>query len=238
MKKCFLAVITALSLAGFSYAQDDEYEEEEVVYEEEAPAAPAAKPAPKKQAVVYEEVEEEDEAPVQKPKKASKPRPAGMPFVGIGIDVGGMLNQNANINVTFKLNESMELTAILGLWSRGETTAKDKNTGIEADLGDDAMQLAFGAGFDYYLNAGALLPFSVGGELIFNSPMTESSDDDALQMQINVLAGAHAELIKNLNLTGKVGLGINYDSFENNSVEKSRIDFGLVTKVYLTWFVF
>lgn len=234
MKKCFLAVITALSLAGFSYAQDDEYEEEEVVYEEEAPAPKAS--APKKQEVVYVEEDEEDEAPAKPAKKASKPRPAGMPFVGVGVDVGGLLNQNANINVTFKLNEAMELTAILGMWHRGETTVTAG--GVDQKQKDNYTELSIGVGFDYYLNAGSLLPFSIGGELIYNAPQTENADDDAMNLQINVLVGAHAELVKNLYLNGKVGLAMDYISYDTPATESSRLDLGLATKVYLTWFIF
>lgn len=229
MKKAFLAVITALSLAGFSYAQDDDYEEE-VVYEDEAPAAPAAKPAPKKQKVVYEEVEEdEDEAPAAKPAKKAK-KASGDAFIGIGIDLTEALNDNSRISVAFKLNPSMELSAILGFYHHGETTVEAG--GMESKQGDNYTALAIGAEFDYYLPT-PFLPTSIGGKFIYNSL---GEDTDALEF--GVVFGVHAELTKNLVLSGGVGLDFYYWMESQGDADASRMDFGLNPTVKLTWYAF
>ncbi len=163
MKKIFLSAVIALALCSYGYAQDEEeYEEEEA-----APAKVAKAPA-------YEEEEEEEEAPAPAPKKAEKKKEkkssSGAAFFGAGIDVGGLLNEAANIRLVFKLNESMELSGILGLWHHGETSSEDNN-GNKTDYKDNYTELSIGVGFDFFVMRN-LLPVSVGGEVIYTSPHT------------------------------------------------------------------
>ena len=239
MKKIFLSAVIALALCSYGYAQDEEeYEEEEA-----APAKVAKAPA-------YEEEEEEEEAPAPAPKKAEKKKEkkssSGAAFFGAGIDVGGLLNEAANIRLVFRLNESMELTAILGMYHHGESSWEDNN-GNKQDAKDNYTDLSVGAGFDFFIMRNAL-PVSIGGEIIYTSPAVieaagkefPSNDDTSLmRLNINVLLGAHAELVSNLYLTGKIGLAIEYDSVDvSNQGNGSYLDFALATKVYLTWFMF
>ena len=224
----FLAALTALALCSYSYAQDDEDE-----YEEEDAPARVVKEAP---APAVED-EEEDEAPVVKKaekKKAAKKSSGEGGFFGIGLDLTGVLANQAKINATFKLGDNMALTAILGFQHRGETTLEAN--GQEQDQGDDNTTLAIGAGFDFYPIQGAI-PFSIGGEIVYNS----LSENDS-RLDIDILAGVHGELVKNLVLSGKAGFAIDYnfgdDGAEQNKIEYSRVDFGLAYKVYLTWFAF
>ena len=238
MKKMFLAALTALALCSYSYAQDeDEYEEDD------APAR-VVKKAP----VVEDDEEEEEAAPAPKKveKKASKSAEGGAAFFGAGIDVGGLLNNAGNIRLVFKLGESMELSGILGFRHHGQTTAEDNN-GNKQDFKDNYTELSIGAGFDFFV-VREVLPVSVGGEIIYTSPyemetpmgrVNADDDTDLMKLDFNVLLGGHAELVKNLILTGKIGLNIEYNSASvNNQGDASYIDFGLATKVYLTWFMF
>jgi hypothetical protein len=61
---------------------------------------------------------------------------------------------------------------------------------------------------------------------------------------IDLVFGIHAEIVPNMILSGKVGLGIDY-VFSSNEVSSqaasietsvSRLDFGLKAGVYATWF--
>lgn len=236
MKKIFLSAVIAMALCSYGYAQD----EEEYYEEEEAPAKVTKAPA-------YEEEEEEEEAaPVaKKEKKKEKKSSSGGAFFGAGIDVGGLLNNAANLRLVFKLNESMELSAILGLYHHGESSWTP-NGGQEVKAGDNYTELSIGAGFDFFVMRN-ILPISVGGEIIYTSPnsitvagqtFVANDDTDLMLLQINLLLGGHAEIVKNLYLTGKIGLAIDYYSMSDNSGEGSFLDFGLATKVYLTWFMF
>ena len=240
MKKIFLSAVIALALCSYGYAQDeDEYEEEE------APAQVQKKaPAP-----AYEEEEEEDEAPVAKKadKKKEKKKSSGASgaFFGAGIDVGGLLNNAGNIRLVFKLNENMELAAILGMYHHGESSYTP-NGGQEEKQKDNYTDLSIGAGFDFFLKKD-FLPVSIGGEFIYSAPheielagkkIQANNDIDLTEIQVNILLGAHAELINNLFLTGKIGLGISYFSESDPAGEGSCLDFALATKVYLTWFMF
>ncbi len=222
MKKAFLAVTVALSMVGFSFAQDDEYEEE-VVYEEveEAPA--------KQEQVVYEEVVEEEPAA---PAKAKKAKSSGGAFLGIGMGFTTDFNQ---INMKFKLNDNMMITAILGLTLHGETTVEAG--GVEQKGGDDFTELAIGAGFDYFLPT-PFMATSVGGEFIYDSHGEQADGSDASDILFNVMFGAHAELVKNFVLSGKAGLGIDYFSgtTAGGAGDISRLDFGFKAGVYATWF--
>jgi hypothetical protein len=245
MKKMFLAAITALALCSYSYAQDD-YEDE---YEEDAPAREEAAPA----------VEEEDEAPAPAPaaKPAKKAKKSdGSAFLGIGMGLTSNFADKGlkEIDVKIKLNESMMVTAILGLYHFGETSTETKAAGqtTTVDAGDNHTAIALGAGFDYFLPT-PILPTSAGIDLIYASngetevvdeatktTSTESSGD----FMIDLVFGIHAEIVPNMILSGKVGLGIDY-IFRSNEVSNqlgsvetsvSRLDFGLKAGVYATWF--
>ena len=225
MKKIFLSAVIALALCSYGYAQDEEEYEEE-----EAPAKVTKAPA-------YEEEEEEEEAaPVAKKaekKKEKKASSGDQGFFGIGLDLTGMLARNNAINLTFRLNDNMLLSAIFGFQHQGETTHTPKQ-GDEVKDGDDANQLTIGAAFDFIL-VKKFIPFSVGGEFAYNS----LSEDDS-RIDFGVMAGLHGEIVPNLILTGKAGLGFLYnfgDEAGGNS-EYSRTDFGVLYKVYLTWFAF
>lgn len=231
MKKMFLAAITALAFCSYSYAQDDEYEDE---YEEEAPARVEEEPAPA--------IEEEEEAPAPKVEKKANKSSSGGAFMGIGM---GLTTDFDQLNLKFKLNESMMVTAIFGLLSHGETTYTTTTNGVEAetDAGDDYTEIAIGAGFDYFLPT-PLLPTSAGIELIYasngeqeNGAGEKFSSSDLL---INIMFGAHAEIIPNMILSGKVGFGIDWFSSEytagTQKTEASRVDFGLKAGVYASWF--
>ena len=236
MKKIFLSAVIAMALCSYGYAQDEEEYEEE-----EAPAKVTKAPA-------YEEEEEEEEAapaPKKAEKKKKEKKSSGEAFFGAGIDVGGLLNNAANLRLVFKLNESMELSAILGLYHHGESSWTP-NGGQEVKAGDNFTELSIGAGFDFFVMRN-ILPISVGGEIIYTSPnsvtvagqtFVANDDTDLMLLQINLLLGAHAEIVKNLYLTGKIGLAIDYYSMSDNTGEGSFLDFGLATKVYLTWFMF
>ena len=239
MKKIFLSAVIALALCSYGYAQDDEE------YEEEEAPAKVEKKAP-----AYEEEEEEEEAapaPKKAEKKKEKKKSSGNSgaFMGAGIDVGGLLNNAGNIRLVFRLNESMELAAILGMYHHGESSYTP-NGGTELKGKDNYTELSIGAGFDFFIKKD-FLPVSVGGEFIYTSPQqieaagqtfTANNDTDLMQIQINLLLGAHAELMDNLFLTGKIGLGIGYYSESDPAGEGSFLDFALATKVYLTWFMF
>lgn len=243
MKKMFLAAVTALALCSYGYAQDDEDE-----YEDDAPARV-------EQTSAFDE--DEEEAPAAKPAKVEKKanKSEGGAFLGIGMGLSSNFGDKGlkQIDVKIKLNESMMVTAILGLYHHGETTTETKAvTTIETDAGDNYTGLAIGAGFDYFLPT-PLLPTSAGIDLIYVSngetettdpatatTVTQSSGD----FLIDLMFGIHAEIVPNMILTGKAGLGFDYvfasredknaaGTVENNA---SRLDFGLKAGVYATWF--
>lgn len=224
MKKIFLSAVIALALCSYGYAQD----EEEYYEEEEAPAKVTKAPA-------YEEEEEEEEAAPapKKEKKKVKKSSGDQGFFGIGLDLTGALARQNAINLTFRLNDNMMLSAIFGFQHRGETTHTPKQ-GDEVKDGDDANQLSIGAAFDYIV-AKKFIPFSVGGEFAYNS----LSEDDS-RIDFGVMAGLHGEIVPNLVITGKAGLGFlyNFGDEEGGNSEYSRMDFGVLYKVYLTWFAF
>lgn len=209
MKKIFLACLTAMAMCSYSYAQydDDEYEEED-----EAPAhvekQKAAAPAKSSQ------------------KKSTK---SSAPFLGIGM---GFTTDFDQLNVKFKLNDQMMITAIFGLYHHGETTVEVDGKDVDQD--DDYTNIAIGAGFDYFLPT-PVLSTSVGGELIYSGTGEKAGDQDNLD--INIMFGAHAELIQNFVLSGKAGFGIGYRSWAANANnDASRWDFGFKAGVYATWF--
>ena len=239
----FLAAVTALALCSYSYAQDDEYEDE---YEDDAPArveAPAAD-------------DEEDEAPAKPAKTTKKAKSDGSAFLGIGMGLTSNFNdlQLKQIDVKIKLNESMMVTGILGLYHHGETTTETTAGGAstEVDAQDNYTGLAIGAGFDYFLPMPLLLT-SAGIDLIYVSNGETETDDITSNTKttvssgdflIDLMFGVHAEIVPNFILTGKVGLGFDYTytSTEVSSavgsvtVDNSRLDFGLKAGVYASWF--
>ena len=226
MKKAFVSIFAALALTGAAFAQEDEYEVveyEEVV--EEAPAQPAAAPAR-----TYPTTSTAKAAPA----KSSSDKP----FFGIGLDVIKAINGSGYLNFVFNLNPSIALTGIFGLSHHGETTVEANS--VKQDMGDDYTAIHIGAGFDYYLPSN-LSPFSVGGEFIFNR-----FKEDNCAIDFNFLAGVHANLAKNLVLSGKAGLNMEYqwstelvEGGENGyEYDVSRFDWSIAYKVYFTWFVF
>ncbi len=213
MKKIFLAALTAMALCSYGYAQDDDDDE----YEDEAPAVAAPAPAP---------------AASQSSAPAAAPAQSGAGFLGLGIDLANAITGGGleRFYVTIRFAPNMELSVILGLYHHGETTHETKNPSAEFDQGDDYTQLSLGVGFDMVV-AQMLLPITAGGELIY----THWGEDD-MQLSINLLLGFRANLVANLYLTGKVGLGFDYFDEETAANEDSRIDVGFKTAVLLHWF--
>ncbi len=243
MKKMFVAVMAAAALSSYSFAQDygapyqEQYPQQQNYQDPYQQQAPQTAPYQGQPQPAYQETYPQP----QQTYDYAQPVPqlatgSSTPFFGIGLDLEGLLNSNYNIRASFRLNESMELSAILGLWHHGETTAK--TGGVEADAKDNHTLLNIGAAFDYYLMQN-LIPLSVGGELIYSMDSDGSGDNanDYSQFQINILAGAHAKLVENLYLTGNAGLSIQYIGADNGTTEASRWDVGLCTRVYLSWFV-
>ena len=193
-------------MALCSYGYAQDDDDDE--YEDEAPAVAAPAPAP---------------AASQSSAPAAAPAQSGAGFLGLG---GGL----ERFYATIKVAPNMELSIILGLYHHGETTRENKANGGEADQGDDYTQLTLGVGFDMVV-AQMLLPVTAGGELIY----THWGEDD-MQLSINLLLGFRANLVANLYLTGKVGLGFDYFDEETAANEDSRIDVGFKTAVLLHWF--
>ena len=235
MKKIFLSAVIALALCSYGYAQDeDEYEEED-----EAPAKVV------KKAAVEEDEEEEDEAPVAKKEKKKEKKSSGdQGFFGIGLDLTGLISRQSTVNFTFRLNDNMMLSAILGFQHYGETTVTANGT--DTGMQDDATILSIGAAFDYIV-VQKFIPFSIGGEFIYNS-LPDGAGPDAVpaategnsSIDIGFLAGVHGAIVPNLVLSGKAGLEIEYafGDIVGGGGDYSHIDFGMVYKVYLTWFAF
>ena len=244
MKKMFLAAVTALALCSYSYAQDDEYEDE---YEDDAPAR-----VEKTSSADDEEEESVQSAKVEKKKKSSD----GSAFLGIGMGLTSNFGDKTlkNIDVKIKLNESMMVTAILGLYHFGETSTETKAAGqtVTVDASDNHTAIAIGAGFDYFLPM-PLLPTSIGADMIYASNGETEVTDEATKttttnssgdFMFDIVFGVHAEIVPNMILSGKVGLGFDY-IFASNEVSNqggsietnvSRLDFGLKAGVYATWF--
>lgn len=226
MKKMFLAVLTSLALCSYGFAQDDEEEYEE----DEAPAKVVKKAAVEED----EEEEEAEEAPAKKKEKKSSRKP-GEAFVGFGIDlsdaiIGGIDGSVARFSVAFKLNPSMELSAIFGMYHHGETTADVNGTEVGAE--DNYTALSIGAGFDYYLGT-PVLPTSIGGQVIY-----DSFDEDNSALEFNILFGAHAEVVKNFVVSAQIGLGIMYVMGKEGDTDTSRLDFGFAPGIKATWYAF
>ena len=246
MKKIFLSAVIALALCSYGYAQDDEEYEEE----DEVPAKVV-----KKAAVEEEEEEEEDEAPVAKKKeKKAKKNSGDQGFFGIGLDLTGLISRDNVINFTFRLNDDMMLSAIFGFQHYGESTVS--SGGQDADLEDDATVISVGAAFDYIV-AQKFIPFSIGGEFLYNS-LPDGEGPDAVtavgategnsRIDFGIMAGVHGTIVPKVVLSGKAGLEFKYSFGDVNardpesgdmlSADYSHLDFGLLYRVYVTWFAF
>lgn len=231
MKKMFLAAVTALALCSYSYAQDDddEYEEDDAPAREEAPAI------------------EEDDAPVAKTEMKSKAS-SGDAFLGLGM---GLTDSYQQIHIKYKISSTLTATGILLLNHHGESTYEAG--GAEVDMGDDYTAFGIGAGIDYYLDT-PVLPTSVGAEIAYISNGEQLLANDGMNkstlsssnLNINLMFGVHAELVKNFELSGKAGLGFVYTSSTtkttaiaantSSETEMSNLSFGLKAGVYATWF--
>jgi hypothetical protein len=244
MKKIFLSAVIALALCSYGYAQDDEE------YEEEEAPAQVEKKAP-----AYEEEEEEEEA-APAPKKAEKKKAEkkkssgehGFFGIGVGIDENAavnlgrmdgapMIGSYSYINPKLRITDEIMLGILFGLTHAGATTTK---VGSEETTGeDDFTPLLFGVQFDYFLTT-PLLPTSIGADFIYMSA-GEVAQQSASAIVFDVLFSAHAEITKNLIITGKVGLGFQYLMTEDNSgavkKETSNFDFGTKAGISLSWFV-
>lgn len=244
MKKILSATLFAATFATYGFAQDygqyqDPYQQQQPVYQDYGQPQQQAQPD-------YQQPYQQPQPAYQEPyqpqpayqdyAQPAQPEMGGAPFFGIGLDLFGIINDNYNIRGTFRLNESMELSAILGLYHYGESTVTMNNTDTDAE--DDHTLFNIGVAFDYYLLQ-KFIPFSVGGEIIYGMDSDGSSNTatDYSNLNINILAGAHAQIVPNLFLTGNAGLGIRYYSADNPAAETSRLNVGLVTRVYLTWFI-
>lgn len=243
MKKIFLSAVIALALCSYGYAQDEEeYEEEEA-----APAKVAKAPA-------YEEEEEEEEAPAPAPKKAEKRKEKkasgahGFFGIGVGIDQNAavdlgrmdgapMIGSYSYINPKLRVTDDIMLGILFGLSHAGATTTKVGSNEDTAE--DDFTPLLFGVQFDYFL-ATPLLPTSIGADFIYLSA-GEVAQQSASAIVFDFLFSAHAEITKNLIITGKIGLGFQYLMTEDNSgaakKETSNFDFGTKAGISLSWFV-
>ena len=98
-----------------------------------------------------------------------------------------------------------------------------------------------------------LLPTSIGADMIYASNGETEVTDEATKttttnssgdFMFDIVFGVHAEIVPNMILSGKVGLGFDY-IFASNEVSNqggsietnvSRLDFGLKAGVYATWF--
>lgn len=213
MKKIFLAAVMAMSLCSYSFAQDDDDE-----YEEDSPRAAAA-----------ETTTSSYSAPA-KAKAEKKSDDGEEAFMGVSLELLGLLNGDLHrMGLVFRLAENMELTAHLGLAISGDTGGETQD-GHKIDEDDGYAQIAIGAGFDFFFNAG-LLPISIGGDLIF----THWGEDNN-QLNIAPMFGMRAEIIKNFTINGKVGLNIAYNWWAEGTNDKNKLSFGLVSRVNFIWF--
>ena len=226
MKKMIIAALTAISLCSYSYAQEEDEEYEEVQETAKADAE--------------EEEEEEEAAPELKPEKST----SGGSGISIGLGVG-ITTDYDELDVKIKLNPQMEITAMLGLQSHGATTTEAGGVSVEGN--DDYTAFMIGAGFDYYLNmqlpisAGLYLAYASGGEIAIDANTTSSESD----LLINLMFGVHAQLAPNFVLSGKAGLGFDYNMAEvnvknalgqTNTAETSRLDVGIKAGIFATWY--
>ena len=231
MKKSFLAVVTALSLAGFGFAQDDEYEEE-VVYEEVEEAAPAA---PTAEEVVYEEVEEEEAAPA--PKKAKKAKEPSVPNANGTLGIGAELLGLDAIRIVYNLDASLGFVGMLkfGYYSVESEISQGPAT-VTTD--DGGLNFGIGVGIIYTMQTPVLPMFFEGDILFYTNPTDAIAGryNGSSAFGLEAYLGAKATIVKSLELSGQMGLGFNYEWWEAGEAEVSVMDIGLKTKVYATWY--
>lgn len=206
MKKIFLAALVALAFSSYSYAQDD-------MYEEDSPRAATAPAAPS-----YSE-----------PAKSVRSE-GGDAFMGISLDLLGMLNNNVQrFGLVFKLAPDMELTGIIGLQIYGDVDGED-NEGKKVEGAEGGARISLGAGFDFFFETG-LLPISIGGDLIF----THLGEDNN-ELDFDIMFGMRAEIVKNFCVNGKLGFNTNYHWWTEGNVDWSQVNFGIAARINLTWF--
>ena len=226
MKKSFLAVVTALSLAGFGFAQDDEYEEE-VVYEEVEEAAPTA------EEVVYEEVEEEEAAPA--PKKAKKAKEPSVPNANGTLGIGAELLGLDAIRIVYNLDASLGFVGMLkfGYYSVESEISQGPAT-VTTD--DGGLNFGIGVGIIYTMQTPVLPMFFEGDILFYTNPTDAIAGryNGSSAFGIEAYLGAKATIVKSLELSGQMGLGFNYEWWDAGEAEVSVMDIGLKTKVYDT----
>jgi hypothetical protein len=243
MKKIFLSAVIAMALCSYGYAQDEEEYEEE-----EAPAQVTKAPA-------YEEEEEEEEAApapkkVEKKKKEAKSSSNGFMGIGIGWDENSVLGTIEYFKLKFRLNGSMQLAALFGLTHYGVTTTTyTPNGGNETstDGTDDFTPLLMGAEFDFFLPT-PLLPSYIGADIIYASagekttPAGTGNDTySESALQFDVIFGVQAELVSNVYLAGKIGLGFDYLMSDDKTAggdetSTGRFVFGTQAGIELSWF--
>ena len=230
MKKSFFAVVTALSLAGFGFAQD-EYEEE-VVYEEVAEEAPAAA---EEEEVVYEEVEEEEAAPA--PKKAPKPKKPSVPNANGKIGIGAELTGLDAIRIVYNLDASLGIVGLLGM-EYYSIEAEASQAGMTVTTDDGGFGIMLGLGVIYTMPT-SFLPMFFEGDITFATEPTDEiahAFSGASAFGLDFYLGAKATVVKSFEIAGQISLGFSYSWWEAGGLEYSVLDLGLKTKVYATWY--
>lgn len=236
MKKCFLAVATALSLAGYGFAQDDTYEEE-VVYEE-------VEEGSAEEEVVYEEVEEgsaeeevvyeEVKEPAPAPKKAKAPStPNANGKLGIGAELTGL----DAIRIVYNLDASLGFVGILS-FDYYSSKAEVSQMGGTVSNDDGGVVFGIGAGFIYTMPT-PVLPMFFEGDILFQTTPTDviaGRYNGSSTFGLEAYLGAKATVVKSLELSGQIGLGFTYEWWEDGDVEFSAMNIGFKTKVYATWY--
>lgn len=252
MTKKLISFLTALAFCGFAYAapvddDEDEYEEDD---------APAQVEKKSKKSRVVEQEEEEEEEEEEAPKKPSKPKEprkavdAGAGMLGLQLDLVEALASEGThkFYFTYKIASDMEASLIFGLGIHGSSTLELNNVKTELDNG--VTDLYIGAGFDFFLTK-QLLPISVGAELFYGSLSNSVDATNGLAMtersvfEIDITGGFRANLVSNLYLTGKLGMSLKFNSWEETVAlnaltsavyDCSSTDFGFKVGAYLGWF--
>lgn len=237
MKKPFIALLTALAFAGTAFAQDDdEYEEviyeevdeseigedDEVVYEEveedEAPAKAEKKAEPKKAAAKKKE---------EKPKKEKKPVvPYENGMLGIGAEVTGL----DAIRVVYNFSSTLGFVGVLSYVYDGEKVEYPAADGGTTTVDNNGWGLGIALGAIYTIYT-PLLPVFIDGEVSFGTTTA-----DHTYIGFEAYFGAKATLIKSLELAGQAGFAFEHAWWEDGDYDWTNNDFGLKTKVYLTWY--
>ena len=202
--------------------------------------------------MIPDEEEEAAPAPKKAEKKKSTTAPTSLGFMGIGVgwDQNTALGTIEYLKLKFRLNESMQLAAIFGLAHYGVTTTTDKPSGgneTTTDGTDDFTPLLIGAEFDFFLPT-PLLPSYIGADIIYASagektrPVQGGNDTSSESaLQFDVIFGVQAELVSNVFLPGKIGLGLDYlmpddKSAAGDETSTGRFVFGTQAGIELSWF--